>query len=108
MIVESKDCLIKGLLNQRIVESKGCWIKGLLKDCLRRSSGGHGFGKLPGVQEVARGPRVQEVFRRAGDQVGGRRSGPGGDHEAKCSGSRLVVMQLRFAVVGMQLTSAVV
>ena len=66
------------------------------------------LGKLPGVQEVARGPRVQEVFRRAGDQVGGRRSGPGGDHEAKGSGSRLVVMQLRFTVVGRQLTSAVV
>ena len=42
------------------------------------------MGKLPGVQEVARGPRVQGVFRRAGDQVVGRRSGPGGGQEIKC------------------------
>ena len=54
------------------------------------SGGCQGFKMLTGVQEV---------FRRAGDQVVGRRLGPGGDQGAKCSGSCLVVMQLRFAVV---------
>ena len=29
------------------------------------------------VQEVVRGPGVREAFRRTGDQVVGRRSGPG-------------------------------
>ena len=53
----------------------------------RSSPGGYGFGRMSGVQGFRRVPEVQEVFRRAGDQVVGRKSGPGGGQEAKCSES---------------------
>ena len=61
-IVESKDCLIKGVLDQRIVEG-----------LLRRPSGGHGFG------EVARGSGGCQGTKGPGGFQEGR--GPGGGQE---------------------------